>query len=237
MERCCAFARETGGRGGIAHVSHPPQAMELVKQAKAEGMKVYLETCPPLPVPDRGRPGALRAPSPSATRPCTKELSDGLWAYINDGSVDYIGSDHSPFLYEEKARGLDNIFQGGLRLPRGGPAAAPDAQRNSGGQAVPGALRGAAVRQPRQMLRHLSPEGSHPGGGPTRTSPPLDLSGEMVVDKAKNYPTPGISPSLRRLAPEVQADPHHPPGPGADDRRRGGRVRQGLRPAGHPAKH
>ena len=33
-----------------------------------------------------------------------------LWKYVNDGTVDYIGSDHSPFLYEEKTRGLEDIF-------------------------------------------------------------------------------------------------------------------------------
>ena len=45
VERVLRFAKETKARVEIAHVS-TPQAMELLKNAKAEGMDVYAETCP-----------------------------------------------------------------------------------------------------------------------------------------------------------------------------------------------
>ena len=36
---------------------------------------------------------------------------DGLWEAVRDGLVVYIGTDHSPFLAEEKAMGAANIFR------------------------------------------------------------------------------------------------------------------------------
>lgn len=108
VERVLRFARETGARTEIAHVS-TPQAMELIKQAKKEGLDVYAETCPHylfLNESDLEKYGPFAKCNPPLR---TQDLVDKLWDYVNDGTVDYIGSDHSPFLYEEKARGLKNI--------------------------------------------------------------------------------------------------------------------------------
>lgn len=109
VERVLRFAKETGARVEIAHVS-TPQAMELIKQAKQNGMDVYAETCPHylfLNEDDLEKYGPFAKCNPPLRK---QELVDQLWKYVNDGTVDYIGSDHSPFLYEEKARGLDDIF-------------------------------------------------------------------------------------------------------------------------------
>ena len=40
-----------------------------------------------------------------------------LWDYVRDGSVDYIGSDHSPFLLSEKEKGLKDIFTAAAGSP------------------------------------------------------------------------------------------------------------------------
>jgi dihydroorotase-like cyclic amidohydrolase len=40
-----------------------------------------------------------------------------LWDYINDGTVDFIGSDHSPFLLSEKEKGLTDIFTAAAGSP------------------------------------------------------------------------------------------------------------------------
>ena len=109
MERVLRFAKETGARVEIAHVS-TPQAMELIKNAKQSGMDVYAETCPHylfLNEDDLEKFGPFAKCNPPLRR---QELVDKLWNYVNDGTVDYIGSDHSPFLYEEKTRGLQDIF-------------------------------------------------------------------------------------------------------------------------------
>ena len=45
MEKLIRFAREYGTRISIAHVS-TPEAMELIKCAKAQGQDIYLETSP-----------------------------------------------------------------------------------------------------------------------------------------------------------------------------------------------
>ena len=109
VERVLRFAKETGAKVEIAHVS-TPQAMELIKKARLEGVKVYAETCPHylfLNEEDLEKHGSFAKCNPPLR---SQELVDRLWDYVNDGTVDYIGSDHSPFLLEEKTRGLNDIF-------------------------------------------------------------------------------------------------------------------------------
>lgn len=109
VERVLRFAGETGAKVEIAHVS-TPQAMELIKKARQEGVKVYAETCPHylfLNEDDLEKHGPFAKCNPPVRK---QELVDELWSYVNDGTVDYIGSDHSPFLLEEKTRGLQDIF-------------------------------------------------------------------------------------------------------------------------------
>ena len=109
VERVLRFAKATGARIEIAHVS-TPQAMELIKKARQEGVKVYAETCPHylfLDEEDLEKHGPFAKCNPPLR---ARELVDRLWDYVNDGTVDYIGSDHSPFLLEEKTRGLNDIF-------------------------------------------------------------------------------------------------------------------------------
>lgn len=109
VERVLRFAKETGAKIEIAHVS-TPQAMELIKKARQEGVKVYAETCPHylfLNEEDLEKHGPFAKCNPPLR---SQELVDRLWDYVNDGTVDYIGSDHSPFLLEEKTRGLQDIF-------------------------------------------------------------------------------------------------------------------------------
>ena len=116
VERVLRFAKETGARVEIAHVS-TPQAMGLICKARAEGQDVYIETCPHylfLDEEDQAKLGPYAKCNPPLRK---KELQEKLWDYINDGSVDYIGSDHSPFLLEEKTRGLDNIFKANSGFP------------------------------------------------------------------------------------------------------------------------
>lgn len=116
VERVLNFAKITGAKVEIAHVS-TPEAMELLKQAKAEGMDVYCETCPHylfLSEEDVDRLGPFARCNPPLR---SKEAAAALWEYVNDGTVDFIGSDHSPFLYEEKTKGLENIFKSACGFP------------------------------------------------------------------------------------------------------------------------
>jgi len=116
VSKVLLFARETGLRVDFVHISNP-DAMEMIKQAKREGLDVYLETCPQylfLTTEDLKKHGVYAKCNPPLRE---KEVRDGLWQYIEDGTVDFIGSDHSPYLDEEKVKGLNDIFKAPAGFP------------------------------------------------------------------------------------------------------------------------
>ncbi len=103
------FAKETGTRVSFAHIS-TPEAADLVKKAKSDGMDVYLETCPHYLFLDEetvNRYGPYAKGNPPLR---SRDSMEKLWQYVNDGSVDFIGSDHGPFLASEKEKGMKDIF-------------------------------------------------------------------------------------------------------------------------------
>jgi dihydropyrimidinase/allantoinase len=116
VEKMLRFGKATGAAINFVHIS-TPEAMELIKKAKAQGQKVYLETCPHYLLLDENTlikygPFAKCNPPLRST-----DERDGLWRYINDGTVDFIGSDHGPFLLSEKESGLQDIFNAAAGLP------------------------------------------------------------------------------------------------------------------------
>lgn len=116
VERILNFVRETGARVEIAHVSCP-EVMELLRQAKKDGLPVYVETCPHylfLTEEDMVKFGPYAKCNPPVR---SRAQAEKLWDYVNDGTVDYMGSDHSPFLVEEKTRGLKDIFAAAAGFP------------------------------------------------------------------------------------------------------------------------
>lgn len=117
VEKLIRIAQETGTRLSVAHVS-TPEAMELLKQAKARGQDVYLETCPHYLFLTEKTIEKL-GPFAKGNPPLRSEKDmEALWDYVNDGSVDFLGSDHGPFLLSEKESGLTDIFKAAA-----GPAA------------------------------------------------------------------------------------------------------------------
>lgn len=116
VEKMIRLARETGATIEFAHIS-TPEAMELIKKAKYDGQEVYLETCPHylfLDEDDLEKYGTFAKCNPPLRK---RELVEGLWKYIQDGSVDFIGSDHSPFLLSEKETGYEDIFKAPAGFP------------------------------------------------------------------------------------------------------------------------
>lgn len=104
------FAKETGCTLELAHMS-TVESMELARKARFEGQKVFVETCPHYLLLDET---ALEKYGPFARcnpplRP--KETVEKLWDYVNDGTIDFIGSDHGPFLLSEKEQGNEDIFK------------------------------------------------------------------------------------------------------------------------------
>ena len=108
------------------HIAHVSSALtvDIIAWGKARGVKVTAETCPHYLLLDET---ALEKYGPFARcnpplRP--KETVEKLWDYVNDGTIDFIGSDHGPFLLSEKEQGNEDIFKAfcgapgvDLRLP------------------------------------------------------------------------------------------------------------------------
>ena len=98
----------------FCHVSNPAAA-ELIKLAKQKGRRVYMETCPHyLCFTEEllNQHGAYAKCNPPLR---TEAERRQLWQYVEDGTVDVIGSDHAPYAVEEKEKG--NIFTASAGFP------------------------------------------------------------------------------------------------------------------------
>lgn len=109
VRRCIAYAERTGVRLQIAHVSAGVVA-DAIHDAKAHGARVTAETCPHYlfltdeDMPRLGPYGKINPPLRS------RADQEGLWRRVLDGTIDVIGTDHSPYRPDEKARGADDIW-------------------------------------------------------------------------------------------------------------------------------
>jgi len=110
VERDIQLVRETGCQYHVCHIS-TKETVELIRQAKAEGLPVTCETGPHYLVmcdedlQDDGR-FKMNPPIRSAAD------RDALVAGLLDGTVDCIATDHAPHSAEEKSRGLAASFNG-----------------------------------------------------------------------------------------------------------------------------
>jgi len=96
------LARAAGARLQIAHAS-TAHAVELVSRARADGVPATVETCPHYLFLDESEldtHGTFAKINPPL-RPV--ETVAALWDKVRAGEVDVVGSDHSPFLVEEKS--------------------------------------------------------------------------------------------------------------------------------------
>jgi dihydroorotase-like cyclic amidohydrolase len=114
------LAEDLGARVQVVHCS-TPRAARLARDARARGVDVTVETCPPyLFFTDE----ALDRLGPFAV--CNPPLRGdddvrGLRACVREGLIEVVGTDHSPFLAADKALGVDDIFKtppglGGLEV-------------------------------------------------------------------------------------------------------------------------
>lgn len=116
VNKIILFARETGARIEFAHIS-TPEAMEIIKIAKEDTNNLYLETCPHylfFTEEYLEKYGPFAKCNPPLR---SKESVNKIWDYIIDGTVDFIGSDHAPYTYEEKSIGSENIFNSPSGIP------------------------------------------------------------------------------------------------------------------------
>ena len=103
VSRAVVFAEWTGARLHIAHKSSK-DALYVLRDAKARGVDVTVETCPQyllLSTEDHRRLGNVLRVNPPIREPGHQEP---LWEALRQGVVDMIATDHAPHLPEEKTR-------------------------------------------------------------------------------------------------------------------------------------
>lgn len=103
IQRATLFAKVLDSKLMVCHLTIPEGA-EHIKQLKAEGARVFAETCPHYLTFDhdilREKKSFAKCTPPFRSR----EKVDKLWDYVADGTIDVIGSDHGPFTDEEKVK-------------------------------------------------------------------------------------------------------------------------------------
>ncbi len=110
IQRAAYWAKVTGGNLHIVHISIA-DGIKAVDQARREGVHITAETCPHYLFFDhqdfeRIGPAAKCAP-PIRSR----DEVEALWECVLNGLVDTIGSDHSPCTWDEKEKGMENIWK------------------------------------------------------------------------------------------------------------------------------
>jgi allantoinase len=94
-------ARRTGARAHIVHLSDA-DALPLIAAAKADGVRLTVETCPHYLVFD-----ADAIPDGATQYKCCPPIREAenrerLWSALGDGLIDFVVSDHSPCVPELK---------------------------------------------------------------------------------------------------------------------------------------
>ena len=105
IKRDIELCRETGCGYHVCHIS-TKESVELIRQAKAEGVNITCETAPHYLVMDDSdlkEDGRFKMNPPLRDKADREALIKG----IQDGTIDMISTDHAPHSAEEKARGLE----------------------------------------------------------------------------------------------------------------------------------
>ena len=114
VERDIALAEKTGCQYHVCHVS-TRESVELVRRAKARGLRVSCETAPHyllLCDEDLQEDGRFKMNPPLRSRSDMEALRAGA----ADGTIDVIATDHAPHSAEEKSKGLEKSAMGVVGL-------------------------------------------------------------------------------------------------------------------------
>jgi allantoinase len=105
-----AAARESGARAHVVHLADA-DALPLLRQARADGVRLTVETCPHYltfaaeDVPDGGTQFKCCPPIREARH------REALWTALRDGDIDLVVSDHSPCTPELKRLDVGDFGQ------------------------------------------------------------------------------------------------------------------------------
>lgn len=114
VERDIALAEKTGCQYHVCHVS-TRESVELVRRAKARGLRVSCETAPHyllLCDEDLQEDGRFKMNPPLRDQADRDALIEGLL----DGTIDMLITDHAPHSREEKSKGLEKSAMGVVGL-------------------------------------------------------------------------------------------------------------------------
>jgi allantoinase len=95
------LAHWTGIKLHIYHASHP-RCLELVRWFKAQGVDVTVETCPHYLLLNENHMDEIKAFGKINPALRSPEAVEGLWQGLLSGDIDFITSDHAPWLLEKK---------------------------------------------------------------------------------------------------------------------------------------
>lgn len=110
IARDLKIAEETGCRYHVCHIS-TKESVQLIREAKARGVKVTCETGPHYLVlceDDMQEEGRFKMNPPLRSAEDRDALVEGLI----DGTIDVVATDHAPHSAEEKSRGLAGSAMG-----------------------------------------------------------------------------------------------------------------------------
>ena len=110
IARDLKLAKETGCAYHVCHIS-TKESVELIRQAKREGVDVTCETGPHyilLSDRDLQEDGRFKMNPPLRSEADRKAILEG----ILDGTIDMIATDHAPHSAEEKSKGLEKSAMG-----------------------------------------------------------------------------------------------------------------------------
>lgn len=97
IDRMCRFAEFTGARIMIFHVS-TREGAEIIRQARARGVRVQAETCPhylfmTVDILERENPARFMCSPPQRSA----DDQAALWEAMADGTIEVVTSDHAPY--------------------------------------------------------------------------------------------------------------------------------------------
>ncbi len=114
IERDLKLAAETGVKYHVCHIS-TKEAVELIREAKKNGVDVTCETAPhylTLTDDDLIEDGRFKMNPPLRSKADRDALLEG----VLDGTIDMIATDHAPHSDDEKSRGLEKSPMGVVGL-------------------------------------------------------------------------------------------------------------------------
>jgi dihydropyrimidinase len=117
VDTAIGLVRKTGCKLYIVHVS-AAESLELIAKAQAAGQKVYAETCPQYLLLDEQKyhqPFGQAAPYTISPPLRKAKHQQALWKALADGTIQTIGSDHCPFMLQQKMEGKDDL----RKIPNG----------------------------------------------------------------------------------------------------------------------